>query len=44
VDDQWDAPEASEARRLTAELGWSWDFIDWSHAATILENEARLAD
>jgi hypothetical protein len=43
-DDDWDALEAAEARRLTAELDWSWDFEGWAHAASILENEAALAD
>jgi hypothetical protein len=44
VDDDWDHHYALDARRLTSELGWSWDFTTWSHAATILEREAELAE
>lgn len=43
-DDDWQAPQAMQARQLTRELGWSWDFSTWSHAAGILDQEARLAD
>jgi hypothetical protein len=42
-DDDWGAPEAEEARRLTADLDWAWDFITWTHAATVLDNEWHLA-
>ena len=41
--DDWDAPEAAEARRWTRELGWTWDFTDWDDAATVIEAEAVLA-
>ncbi len=43
-DSDWDKPEAAEARDLTEALGWSWDFSTWSEAASILEDEARLAE
>ncbi len=43
-DEDWNSPEAAEARQLTEDLGWSWDFSTWSHAASILEDEARLAE
>lgn len=42
-DEDWNSAAAAEARRLTAELGWSWDFAGWCHAASILDGEADLA-
>jgi hypothetical protein len=39
-----DTPAAAQARQLTKDLGWSWDFESWGHAASILEREAELAD
>jgi hypothetical protein len=42
-DSDWGSGQAWEARKLTAALGWSWDFSTWSHAADILEKEANLA-
>jgi hypothetical protein len=35
-DDNWDAPEADEARCLTAELGLVWDFSTWGHARDVV--------
>jgi hypothetical protein len=42
-DEDWDSPEAEEARRRTADLGWAWDFTTWTEAEVILEAEAELA-
>lgn len=28
----WDAPAAAEARRLTDDAGWTWDFSTWAEA------------
>lgn len=39
ADEEWDGDHATEARDRTEGLGWTWDFQDWSHAASILEQE-----
>ena len=40
--DDWDAPEAAEARETTRTLGISWEFTDWAAAADSLNRCGRL--
>ena len=41
--EDWDAESAAEARRLTLELGMSWEFSTWAHAAMVVADEAQAA-
>lgn len=38
----WELPEFAEARRLTEELGISWDFDGWEDALNCIERHGML--
>jgi hypothetical protein len=41
-EDDWDASEYAEARRLMMDAGCVWDFAGWRHVRDMLDFTGRL--